>query len=74
MVMYAFYVVESLKSTGGSRGTGQLSVMQFPARNTCVPKKTDLMKNKIYLLFARLKKTYVTNELKRPCEIVDNSA
>ena len=31
------------------------------------------MKNKFYLLFACLKKTYVTNELKRPREIVDNS-
>ena len=31
-----------------------------------------LMINKIYLLFAGLKKTYVTNEHKRPLEIVDN--
>ena len=38
-----------------------------------ITKKTNLMKNKFYLLFARLKKTYVTNELKCPCEIVDNS-
>ena len=30
------------------------------------------MKNKIYLLFVGLKKNYVTNELKRPREIVDN--
>ena len=29
--------------------------------------------NKFYLLFARIKKTYVTNELKLPCEVVDNS-
>ena len=35
------------------------------------PKK-NLMKNKFYLLFARLKKTYVTNKLKRSGEIVDN--
>ena len=34
--------------------------------------KTNLMKNKFYL-FDRLKITYVTNELKRPSEIVDNS-
>ena len=37
------------------------------------PKKTNLMKTKFYLLFARLKKTYVTNEFKRTREIVDNS-
>ena len=35
--------------------------------------QTNLMKNKFYLLFAGFKKPYVTNELKRPCEIVDNS-
>ena len=35
------------------------------------PKK-NLMKNKFYLLFAGFKKTYVTNELKRPLEILDN--
>ena len=32
----------------------------------------NLMKNKFYLLFARLKKTYITNELKRSQMIVDN--
>ena len=36
-------------------------------------KKTSLMKYKIYLLFACFNKTYVTNELKRPREIVDYS-
>ena len=36
-------------------------------------KKTpDLMKNKCYLLFDVLKITYVTNELKRTIDTVDN--
>ena len=35
-------------------------------------KKENLMKNKFYVLFAGLKNTYVTNELKLPFEIVDN--
>ena len=32
----------------------------------------NLMKNKFYLLFAGLKKTYTPKELKRSGEIVDN--
>ena len=35
--------------------------------------KKNPMKNKFYLLFAGFKKTYVTNELKHPREIVYDS-
>ena len=37
-----------------------------------LPKKTNLMKNKIYLLFAGFKTNYVTNKLKRSHQIVDH--
>ena len=33
--------------------------------------KKNLMKNKLYLFFASLKITYVTNELKCPLDIID---
>ena len=35
-------------------------------------KKTHMMKDKFYVLFAGVKIAYVTNELKCPLEILDN--
>ena len=37
-----------------------------------LPKKTNLIKNKFYLLFSGLKNTYVTNKLKSPFDILDH--
>ena len=37
-----------------------------------ITQKTNLMKNKFYLLFAGFKNNYVTNEPKFPFEIVDD--
>ena len=49
----------------------EMNILKIKICLTITKKKSD--EKYIYLLFARFKKTYVPNELKRPREVVDDS-